>query len=497
MKIILHSLLFSLSINLIAQTSEKIQILNANNSYANSEIHPEYWRLIGDVSFKHNDAIMYCDSAYHYINNDKVKAFGNIKINQGDTLTITGENLTYFGPESKINISGNVILIDKYMILKTNHIFYNLVSNIALYPNIGEIFENEKTIKSKKGKYNSNTHFFYFSDSVSVNAQDYNIYTDNMNYDANKEITYFFGPTFINSESKSIYCENGWYNTKTDISQFRKNSYITINDQVLKGDSLYYNKNIGYANAINNVQVIDTSQNIIVYGDFAEYFEEKKIIEITKKPLLLMISENDTLFLHAKKFVSNQNDTSKRIYAYNNVKFFKEDFKGKCDSLSYDFTDSILTMFTLPIIWINEFQITADSLFFILKKGDLREIHLSSSPFITFQDDSLDYNQIQGKKMTAYFNENKISKIDVYGNGQTIFFLSEDNTSKKIGLNYTECSNLSLYFNKNKLTKINYEKKPSSIIIPYHDISFEERFLEGFVWRNSEQPKVKEDIFTE
>ena len=210
-----------------------------------------------------------------------------------------------------------------------------------------------------------------------------------------------------------------------------------------------------------------------------------------------MISENDTLFLHAKKFVSNQNDTSKRIYAYNNVKFFKEDFKGKCDSLSYDFTDSILTMFTLPIIWINEFQITADSLFFILKKGDLREIHLSSSPFITFQDDSLDYNQIQGKKMTAYFNENKISKIDVYGNGQTIFFLSEDNTSKKIGLNYTECSNLSLYFNKNKLTKINYEKKPSSIIIPYHDISFEERFLEGFVWRNSEQPKVKEDIFTE
>ncbi len=481
---------------MIAQTSEKIQILNANNSYANLEIHPDYWRLIGDVSFKHNNTIMYCDSAYHYINDDKMKAFGNIKINQGDTLTITGENLTYFGSKNQININGNVILIDKYMILKTNHIFYNLVSNIALYPNAGEIIENQKTIKSKKGKYNSNTHYFYFSDSVTVNTQDYNIYTDNMNYDANKEITYFFGPTFINSDSKTIYCENGWYDTKTDISQFKKNSYIKINKQVLKGDSLFYNKNIGYANAISNVEVIDTSQNIIVYGDYAEYFEEKKIIEITKKPLLLIISENDTLFLHAKKFLSDQNDTNKKILAYNNVKFFREDFKGKCDSLSYDFTDSILKMFKRPIIWINEFQITADSLFFIINKGDLKEMHLISSPFITLQEDSLDFNQIQGKKMTTYFTENKIRKIDVYGNGQTIFFLTDDN-SKKIGLNYTECSNLSLYFKSNKLTKINYEKNPNSITIPYNDISFEERFLRGFIWRNSEQPKIKEDIFTE
>ena len=493
----MHIILFFLSINLIAQTSEKIQILNANNSFANSEIHPDYWRLIGDVSFKHNNAIMYCDSAYHYINNDKMKAFGNIKINQGDTLTITGENLTYFGSENKININGNVILIDKYMILKTNNIFYNLVSNIALYPDAGKIIENEKTIKSKKGKYDSNTHYFYFNDSVTVNAQDYNIYTDNMSYDANKEITYFFGPTFIKSENKTIYCENGWYNTKTDISQFKKNSYITINEQVLKGDSLYYNKNIGYANAISNVEVIDTSQNIIVYGDFAEYFEEKKIIEITKKPLLLIISQNDTLFLHAKKFVSYQNDTNKRILAYNNVKFFREDFKGKCDSLSYDFTDSILKMFERPIIWINEFQITADSVFFIISQEDLREMHLVSSPFITLQEDSLDFNQIQGKKMTTYFTENKIRKIEVYGNGQTIFFLKDDESSKKIGLNYTECSNLSLYFKSNKLTKINYKKKPNSITIPYHDISFEERFLKGFIWRNSEQPKIKEDIFTQ
>ena len=88
---------------MIAQTSEKIQILNANNSYANSEIHPDYWRLIGDVSFKHNNTIMYCDSAYHYINDDKMKAFGNIKINQGDTLTITGENLTYFGSKNHLD----------------------------------------------------------------------------------------------------------------------------------------------------------------------------------------------------------------------------------------------------------------------------------------------------------------------------------------------------------------------------------------------------------
>ena len=134
MKFLFHILLLLLSISTIAQNSKRIEILNTDNTYANANIHPDYWRLIGNVSFKHNDAIMTCDSAYHYNAENKMEAFGKIKINQGDSITLTGEMLTYFGKANKADIKGDVVLIDKHMTLNTEQVFYNLSTNIASYP---------------------------------------------------------------------------------------------------------------------------------------------------------------------------------------------------------------------------------------------------------------------------------------------------------------------------------------------------------------------------
>ena len=484
-----------MSINLIAQNNKKIKILNADKTYANANIHPNYWRLVGNVSFSHNNAVMYCDSAYHYTLENKMKAFGNININQGDSLSLTGKTLTYFGKEDKADIQGDILLVDQYMKLKTEQIIYNLSTNIASYPKKGEIIDNEKTINSKRGSYNSNIHKFIFTDSVVVTGKDYKILTDNMHYNSNSEITYFFGPSFIISDENTIYCENGWYNTKTDIAQFRKNSYISNKSYLLKGDSLYYNKNTKYGKAFSQVKLIDTLENITVFGGIAEYFESDEKIIISKKPMLQMIYDNDTLFMHAKQFISQNKINSKKILAYNNVKFFKSDLQGKCDSLSYNFKDSILEIFEKPILWSNKLQITADSIKFLMHKGKINRMFLKPNPIMISEEDSFDYNQIRGKEMTAYFEKNKLKSMNVIGNGQSIFFIIDEEKKDKIGLNYTECTDLILYFKENQLNEVTYEIKPNSITIPYKDIKEKDRYLKGFLWRGEEKPKNKEDIF--
>jgi len=480
---------------LIAQESKKIQILNSDNTFANANIHPDYWRLIGNVSFMHNNAIITCDSAHHYTSENKMKAFGDIKINQGDSITLTGKKLTYFGLENKANLMGNVVLIDNNMTLRTDQIFYNLSTNIARYPNLGNIIDNEKIINSKKGAYHSNIHSFIFKDSVVVINKDYKILTDNMHYNSNNEVTYFFGPSLIISNNKTIYCENGWYNTKTDVAQFSENSYIKTENYLLKGDSLYYNKNKQYGKAFSNVELIDTIENMTVYGGIAEYFESEEIVIIREDPMLKILLEDDTLFMHAKQFISQQKEGEKKILAHNKVKFFKTDFQGKCDSLSYSFTDSLVEMFKNPILWSDDFQITADSLQLLIHKGKISLMFLKPNPMIISKEDTLDYNQIKGKNMTAYFTNNKMRRIDVNGNGQSIFIIKDENTEDKIGLNYSECSDLVLYFNENKLKEVTYEIKPSSSTIPYLDIEERSRYLKDFNWRGIEQPKRKEDIF--
>ena len=497
MKIGLNILLVILSLSLNSQTTKKIEILNADSTLANQKKHPDYWRLIGNVSFKHNNAIMKCDSAYHFSNKDKIRAFGNIKINQGDSITITGNNLTYYGQEKKADIKGNVVLIDKYMTLRTKQILYNLSSKTAIYPYDGEIIDNEKTINSKQGEYNTDINNFIFKDSVTVVGKNYNILTNNMHYNSNSEITYFFGPSYLLYQNKTIYCENGWYNTKTSISQFQKNSYITSEKYLLKGDSLYYDKNLGYGKAVNNVELVDTIDNIRVFGGFGEYFEEKEIIEITRNPILQILTEEDTLFMHAKKFLSQHKTKNNKIIAYNKVKFFKKELQGKCDSLSYSLADSLVEMFNHPILWSNKLQITSDSIAFSLKNGEIKNLFLKSNPMVISAEDSLDYNQIKGKEMTAYFTKNKIKRMNIEGNGQSIFVVVNEEKKDKIGLKYTESSNLTLYFKNNKLDLVNYKSKPKSITTPYKKITEKERYLKGFKFRGDEQPKRKEDIFIE
>ena len=71
-----------MSSNIYAQNTKKIEIVNANNSYANTKLHPDYWRLIGNVIFKHNNAFMYCDSAYHYSKEQKLELLEILKFHK-------------------------------------------------------------------------------------------------------------------------------------------------------------------------------------------------------------------------------------------------------------------------------------------------------------------------------------------------------------------------------------------------------------------------------
>ena len=488
-------LVFNFSLN--AQSSKKIEILNADSTFANAKEHPEYWRLINNVSFKHNNAIMNCDSAYHYVTDNKMKAFGRIKITQGDSIVLTGNQLTYLAANNHVDLKGNVIFIDKHMKLLTNRLYYDLSSNTASYPDSGRIIDNQKIIYSKRGAYYSMLHKFTFEDSVQVDAKDYKILTDDMQYNSNSETTYFFGPSYIFYKNKSIYCENGWYNTKTEKAQFKENAILKTNEHSLRGDSLYYNKKIGYGKAMKNIVVHDSIENIKVFGDFAEYFESQERVEVTESPLLQMQLEGDTFFVHSNKFVSIQKEGEKMLLAYNDVKMFNSDIQGKCDSLSYSITDSLLFMYLNPILWVDEFQMTADSIIFFLKKGRIERLHMAPDPMVIAREDSLDYNQIKGKHMTAYFGKINMNRLDVEGNGQSIFVVVDEEKNKKIGLNYTECSDMTLYFKNKKLNMINYKIQPNSVTTPIKDIKEENRYLKGLNWRGDERPNKKQDIFIE
>ena len=85
---------------LFTNAQKQIEIIHADDFIFNKNKHPNYTKLVGNVAFQHKGTTMNCDSAFQYKNN-KLDAFGNIRINQGDTLYVFGKKLFYDGNNSK------------------------------------------------------------------------------------------------------------------------------------------------------------------------------------------------------------------------------------------------------------------------------------------------------------------------------------------------------------------------------------------------------------
>lgn len=481
------------------EKATQVELLHANSLEYDETISDKTRRLIGDVSFKHDNAIMHCDSAYMYSLTNSLDAFNNVHIIESDTVNIWGDQLNYDGNTKMAIITGKeVILDDSKMRLTTDRLVYNMNEKFGKYTTGGTIVDKKNTLTSVFGYYYEDKNEFFFKDSVVLKNPKYTIYSDTLMYNTTTEIAYFYGPTRIYSEENLIYCENGWYNTVTDQSEFSKNAFMRSDKQVIWGDSIFYDRTAGYGNAKQNVIIVDTSQHVIVNGDYAEYYDEREITIVTGNALMKQKFDEDTLYLHSDT-LRTELDTiggeNRTLYAYNKVKMFKDDMQGMCDSLVYSYFDSTIKMFTAPILWSDSNQLTADTIHILIADDKINEMHLINTSFITSREDSLHYNQIKGKKMVGHFKDDKLHKVDVFGNGQTVYYVSEEGSETIDNVNTAASSDLVIYVDSNKVSKITFMTQPDATLYPIAEAPKEELVLKGFAWHGTKRPLKIEDIF--
>lgn len=495
-KKILFLSFYLLSHGVMAQKTAKIQLLNADVLEYDEQLGGKVKRLKGNVAFKHEKITMYCDSAYLYSETNILEAFSNVHIKEGDNLNVYGDFLKYDGNVKKAELHGNAKLIHRNMTLTTENLTQDIGNNISSYYDGGEIIDADNQLFSKIGFYYPNSSEFFFKDSVVLINPEYTMNSDTLKYNTQTEISYFFGPTTIISKENFIYCENGWYDTKSDISQFNKNASLVSNEQSIRGDSLFYDRGKGYGEAFGNVVVHDTVQDIIISGDYLEYFEKENIAMVTKNAMLTDIFDDDSLFMHADTFKTGFDSTGdhRMLYAYNQVKFFRPDLQGLCDSIIYTYKDSTIQLYTDPVLWSEENQMTADYIEMQTDSGGIKSLTFDHNAFIVSFVDSGRYNQIKGKDMVAYFNDNELNSIEVIGNGQTIYYAQEEDSSY-IGVNKTDCSNMLIYIKENAIDKMTFITKPDATLYPIDELQSDEVILKGFKWLEDKRPLDKEDIF--
>ena len=482
----------------------KVFIEYAEKLMTNQRRDSDIQILVGNVQFRKGDMFMYCDSARFNEKTSSLDAFNNVRMEQGDTLFVYGDELYYDGElevaELRSYPGGNVRLINRDVSLTTPVFFYDMVEDVGYYQVGGTLSDKLNTLKSQQGFYYPATKNSYFYYNVELTGPQQNdtlrMFTDSLAYNTATGIAELIDQTLIVSKDGEIRSSSGVYYTNTGIADLYDRSIVhTRRGNTLTGDTLYYDRNAGFGEAFGNMVLTDSAGKSSILGDYGYYDELKDSAFVTGNALALEYSRPDTLYLHSDTITARMYSDSTRVTdAFRRVRFFRRDLQGLCDSMSMVERDSILYMYYNPIIWSGDKQVAGNVVYVHLSDSTADWARLPEQAMVSQHIGEDCYNQISGSDMTAWMADTVIDRIYVEGNVQVIMFpMENDSTYNKFS--FTESSYLDADFVDGDISHLVMWPQTTGRVTPLYLARRGSYFLPKFRWYAPLRPLSPDDVF--
>ena len=429
-----------------------------------------------------------------------MRAIGNVRLQQGDSIEMNSGKMTYSGDTKIAKAWESVSLADGQMTLTTDTLYFNREKQESYYPAGGKVVDSVNVLTSIIGTYFTELKKVQFRKKVHIDNPEYIIDSDQLDYYRVSKNAYMYGPSTIVGEEYKIYCERGFYDTKVEKGYGVKNTRIDYSNRIIEGDSVYFDKASSFASATNNIKVTDTINKGIIRGHYAEVFKEKDSVFVTKRAFAINLVQQDSVYIHGDTLMVTGKPEARIIRAFRNAKFYKKDLAGKCDSIHSEEKTGITQLITDPILWSIDNQMTGDSIHLIsnLETEKLDWLKVLNNAFIISLDtiSKTGYNQAKGKDLFGKFIENELKIIDLVKNTEVIYYLYNDE-QELIGIDKTICSKIRMHMENSDIDELIFYTNPDGDIFPETDLPVDSRKLKGFIWRGDEQILSKDDIFDE
>ena len=509
---------FAASMYGYAQEKKQIEILYSGRINWNESEYPGAKILTRDdsqqVHILHENINLWCDRAIQYSNENFIEAYGNVRMVQGDTITMTSKYIEYSGLTQLAFASGDVTLKDPSSTITTDTLYFDRLKQEAFYRNGGTVVKDTSgTITSKIGRYYMSLKKYKFVQDVVLVNKDATINSNYFDFYSDTGQAYLFGPSTIVTEESKTYCEKGFYDTKTKIGYAMKNAKIDYDNREIKGDSLYFDNNISFASATNNIKVTDTLNNSFVKGHYAEVFKAKDSVFITKRAYAITVQENDSIYIHGDTLMVTGKPEKRITRIFRNVKLYKSDMSGKADSIHMNQETGLTQLINIskgaqndafsvklkPILWNIENQMTGDTIHLIsdTKAEKLDSLIVFNNAFIISKDSiGTGYNQINGMRLVGLFDDkNELYNIDIIKNAQSIYYLRNDDDGELMGIDKSKSGSINIKISNKEIDEVNKINQVDGDLYPESKYPENEKLLKGFDWRDEERPRSVEDLF--
>lgn len=491
----------------------KLEILKVNDS-TTLQI------LAGNVHLKQGNSEFWCDSCVINNNTNTFEAWGKVRINDSDTTDIYANHLRYLIKKKLAYLDGNVRLTDGKGTLTTPDLEYDMTTSIGTYTHGGKVVKGKTVLTSREGYYYADLKDVYFKKDVElIDGKNY-LKTDSLLYNTNTSIARFIAETFIrDSSGRKIWTKDGFYNLATSEAEFGRRPTIVDGKTTITADNVAFRAD--ETHAIGNVVVHDSVQHTTLVA--GEVFRNGKTDAIlaTRKPLLIIKQENDSIYVAADTLfsarltdlygikdslvkdtlkgsntvaVNNKDSTNRYFEGYHNVRIFSDSLQAVGDSVFYSFKDSVFRLYQDPVVWSRGSQVTGDTLHLFTKNKKPSRFEVFENSFLVNESAPGLYNQVKATRMDGYFIDGNIDSVRARGYAECIYYIQDDD-SAYTGVNESKCDVMDIYFKEQQLTKVVFRSQVSGTIWPMRQKSPEEMRLQKFQWHEARRPKTRFELF--
>lgn len=493
--------------------------------------------LSGTVHFSKGAIQMYCDSAHYYPTSESMDAFGNVRMQQGDTLFIYADELNYDGLREIAYLYADegkdVRMINRNVRLNTPEFTYDMVDERGYYTNGGVLTDPQNRLVSVEGEYLPATKEANFYIDVHLHRIDghdtLDIYSDTMYYDTRTRIAEFYSPTEIISGRGTIHTTEGVYDTRNNQAQLFKHSTVhTDSTSTLTGDTILYDRDRGYGEAFGNVDITDSARQTTLRGTYGYYNRLVDSAFVTGRALAMEYSRGDTLYMHGRYIKSIldidtirttvtdtiappagspdtvqpqiikreivSTDSTHVFTAWPRVRFYRSDMQGLCDSMIFVQRDSTLHLHHHPVVWSDDRQIFGNRIILYLNDSTIDRALLPDFAFTAQHIEDDYYNQLTGKVMEAWFNGGELSRLDVSNSVEAIFYPEENDSTINKMVNL-QTANMRGWFEKRALIRMKTWPESNGRVTPLYLAKRSDLLLSKFQWYGTLRPRDSQDIF--
>lgn len=511
-------------------TVKLLEIINADKQgYKRVDSANEFQFLVGHVHLKQETTLFYCDSAVYNKNKRIIEAFGNVHINDNDSVHTYSQYLLYYVDTKVAILKKKVRLTDGKSNLYSEDLQYDINQKIGEYHNGGRVENKNSILTSKEAVYYADLKDVYFKRDVSLKDPQYKLKTDSLLYNTETEIATFIAQTYIeDSAQRKIRTKEGFYDLKNKKARFT--SRTTIEDNAVKviANDITTDDETGESILEGNAVYTDTAQGVsILAGRILANNKEGSFLAI-RHPLMIIKQEEDSIYITADTLFSGRlsklqtgldslsltdtlkgtvvvntkndssfktNDSADRFFrAYRHVRIFSDSLQGVCDSLFYHGRDSIFQMFQQPILWANNSQVTGDTIYLYTKNKKADRLFVFENGLMINKAREEMYNQIRGNRLNGYFVDGVIDYMRARGNAESVYYI-EDEDSALIGVNRASGDIIDMRFAAKELNRVVFINEVKGTMYPISQVPEQEKILRGFQWLDARRPKTKFELF--